>query len=355
VALASPRPDARSGEALERNRHAALLALDREIERYRKYLSLSPIEAEARMKTAPEAEKPLLEKLGGRDQDGQYGLGWGPIQMYFRLSRAELEALRAGQVLVFTTKPEPSERLLPPEVARGVLQSYRDWRVPIAYEDFFGNPARPEDRPLTEVPEVCAGVSLRMNPSELGTLTLDGGSRIFFPKGCSRNNGTGPYASGRSPTAVQPENERLSARFAAESVLSPRVTVRPEPASPLADGRNPAPVKTRAGVASPPYRPVGSPEGMPASEPKVTPADLLEAFHQATGLPVVGDHYTRLYPRDEVSVQNVPLYQALNRLCDAMRLRWTLADGNWLQFRSASYYDDRVKEVPNRLLSGWVA
>jgi hypothetical protein len=38
-----------------------------------------------------------------------------------------------------------------------------------------------------------------------------------------------------------------------------------------------------------------------------------------------------------------------------MRLRWTLADGNWLQFRSASYYDDRLKEVPNRLLAGWSA
>jgi hypothetical protein len=27
----------------------------------------------------------------------------------------------------------------------------------------------------------------------------------------------------------------------------------------------------------------------------------------------------------------------------------------WLQFRSASYYDDRIKEVPNRLLAQWAA
>jgi hypothetical protein len=50
----------------------------------------------------------------------------------------------------------------------------------------------------------------------------------------------------------------------------------------------------------------------------------------------------------------MPLFQALNQLGDAMRLRW-IKDGDWLQFRSASYYDDRLKEVPNRLLAGWSA
>ena len=37
-----------------------------------------------------------------------------------------------------------------------------------------------------------------------------------------------------------------------------------------------------------------------------------------------------------------------------MRLRWNREDG-WLQFRSASFYNDRAKEVPNRLLSRWAA
>src|SRR5918912_2238275 len=45
-----------------------------------------------------------------------------------------------------------------------------------------------------------------------------------------------------------------------------------------------------------------------------------------------------------------------------MRLRWRLegenptaasAEKRWLQFRSATYYQDRLKEVPNRLLSRW--
>src|SRR5262249_17173706 len=36
------------------------------------------------------------------------------------------------------------------------------------------------------------------------------------------------------------------------------------------------------------------------------------------------------------------------------RTRWN-QDGSWLQFRSTSFYDDRRKEVPNRLLARWSA
>jgi hypothetical protein len=37
-----------------------------------------------------------------------------------------------------------------------------------------------------------------------------------------------------------------------------------------------------------------------------------------------------------------------------MRLRWNKEEG-WLQFRSATYYQDRPKEVPHRLLALWSA
>jgi len=86
----------------------------------------------------------------------------------------------------------------------------------------------------------------------------------------------------------------------------------------------------------------------------VTSADILEALHRATHVPIISDFYTRLYAPGSVSVQDQPLYDALNHLADAMRLRWNKEDG-WLQFRSASFYNDRPKEVPNRLLSRWAA
>src|SRR5262249_26517958 len=75
-----------------------------------------------------------------------------------------------------------------------------------------------------------------------------------------------------------------------------------------------------------------------------------EALHRASGLPIVADAYTRLYKPEAVSVRNQALFAALNRLADTMRLRWN-KDGSWLQFRSTSFYDDRLKEIPNRLLA----
>src|SRR5262249_43524022 len=104
-------------ELRNRDRNAALLALDREIERYRPFLDLSPDEALARSRTtgfaggAPTpAQKKILENLGG--------MGWGPVQIYFRLSRSDLEALRAGQSVRFSQEPTSGEQPLPANVAR---------------------------------------------------------------------------------------------------------------------------------------------------------------------------------------------------------------------------------------------
>jgi hypothetical protein len=90
--------------------------------------------------------------------------------------------------------------------------------------------------------------------------------------------------------------------------------------------------------------------GQPTVETKVTSADVLAALHGATGLPIVADYYTRLYSPETVTLRNQPLFEAINRLADSMHLRWN-KEGTWLQFRSASFYHDRLKEVPNRLLA----
>src|SRR5581483_8002009 len=93
---------------------------------------------------------------------------------------------------------------------------------------------------------------------------------------------------------------------------------------------------------------------------KVTSADVLEALHRATGMSIVSDYYTRLCRPEEVSVQNQPLFDALNHLADAMRMRWRKeagveaaarsgagrgsGAGDWLQLRTTSYFNDRLKE-----------
>jgi RNA polymerase sigma-70 factor (ECF subfamily) len=317
-------------ELRNRDRHAALLSLEKEIERFRPYVGLSPDEALARSNTAPPAETPLLEILAGG--------GWGPIQMYYRLTRQDLETLRAGQELTFSGEPKPGERALPPDVMRGVIQSQRHLRlhkggsVPIFLGGSAGE-ARPEDLPLPAVPEVRANVYLWMRQTELGYLTLGGGCYIFYSGPRTGEGGGGnSYATGRNPSVLQMENRLFTGKWAGDPVLRPRVTVQPQPSC------RPAPA-ARASDGSVP-------------DPQVTTADVLEALHRATGLPIVADHYTRLYPAAAVSVRSLPVYQALNQLADAMRLRWA-REGDWLQFRSASYYDDRIKEVPNRLLTRW--
>jgi RNA polymerase sigma factor (sigma-70 family) len=320
-------------ELRNRDRNEALLALEKEIERYRPYLDLSPDEALERVEAAPPAERKLLEKLAG--------FHWGPIQIYFRLSPRDQAALRAGEELTFSQEPNHGERRLPADVARGVLQSFRDWRV-VRREDghlVFGpmDLVGRDGVPASQSSEARAAVSVTLEQSELGSMTL-GGLSVCFGAGHSpfwhSQMGGPPFAVGQSPGVMKPENGRVNRRLSADPRFSAPVTVRPEPSC------RPSPEDNSAG---------GSP-----SEPKVTTADVLEALHRATGRPIVADSYTRLYPAPEVTVRNLRLFETLNQISDTMHLRWN-KDEEWLQFRSTSFYHDRIKEVPNRLLSRWSA
>jgi RNA polymerase sigma-70 factor, ECF subfamily len=343
-------------ELHNRDRSAALLALEQEIERYRPFLDLSPDEALARAKTAPPEEKMLLERFAD--------LGWGPIQMYFRLSPHDLAAIRAGQWLIFSAEPRPGEQPLPPEIARGVLQSLREERI-IRREDGFGvttDLTDPRGVSLTAVPEMRAQVKLSVQQTELGQYTLEGlsGRFVHDTRQLGGFSSHGPLAAGKSHAVMPLENAKINARLAREPALRPAATVQPQPdltpQPPSLAGKGESP-----GLGSDPHgdgdRPPspsrGGAGGGVGPEPKVTSADVLEALHRATGMPIISDDYTRLYPLETVSVRDEPRFDALNRLSDTMRLRWNKEDA-WLQFRSASFYDDRLKEVPNRLLARWV-
>jgi RNA polymerase sigma-70 factor, ECF subfamily len=325
-------------ELRNRDRNEALLALEREIERYRPYLGLSPDEALERSKTASPAEKKILENLGNK--------GWGPAQMYFQLTRADFEALRAGQIIQFASGPGPGEQALPPDVTRGVLQSWRVLRfykrvgsfhmsrVDEATEKF------PDALPPASTPEAGARVGLHLMQSELGQFTLEGSSGCYAGARAGErdvgNWSSTPLAIGRSPALLKPVNGASNTRLARDPALRALVTVAPPPSCRLS--------------------PADDTASKTASEPRVTSADVLAEIHQATGLPIVSDYYTRLYSPETVSIHGMPAFDALNSLADAMRLRWSKdPDGGWLQFRSASFFDDRLKEVPNRLLARWAA
>jgi RNA polymerase sigma-70 factor (ECF subfamily) len=331
-------------ELRNRDRTVALLALEKEIERYRPYLELSPDEAVERAKSVPPAEKELLKWLSGS--------GWGAIQMYFRLSPRQQAALRAGQSLHFSQSPKQGEESLPPEIARGVLRSFRDVFFH-RYPDGFGigtgvkEPGPEEIRPA-DLPEARAHIDLSLRQTELGRITLSyqasAGSESDLPRNSLGTtwDGDGSLASAMSPTVAKPDNRAFNARLARESALEQRVTIET-----AASCRSLADRESTDGAP-----PAG--DGPRAGEPRATSADVLEAVHRATGLPVVADFYTKLYAPETLSVREQPLFDALSETADTMHLRWRWDDG-WLQFRSVSYYDDRLKEVPNRLLSRWAA
>jgi hypothetical protein len=199
-------------------------------------------------------------------------------------------------------------------------------------------------RPLGAVPEARARLFLELKQGELGRFQLDGASGYYTRFTSSRlrqvgqMDGSGPLAVGQSPAALDPENAVVNARFGRDPDLHLPVAILPvSSCASLAVGQ--------AGRGAP---------AVPHPSSKVTIADVLEALHQVTGLPIVSDSYTRLYEPGAVSVRNQPLFDALNHLADAMRMRWN-RDGGWLQFRSVTFYDDRRKEVPNRLLARWQA
>jgi hypothetical protein len=341
-------------ELRNRERNAALLALDGEVQRYRKYLELSPDEALAQARTAAPEEKRLLEKLAKE--------GWGPIHMYFRLSPSEFEALKSGQELKYGHSPDFGGSPLPADVERGVLQSLRDIRVVRREDDRLAmvEPGDPSGMRLTALPEARGIVQLKLTQSELGQYTLGGGSGFRALRTISVRGGD-PYAIGRSPSSAHPNNQQTNAALAGTPALRRSVSVRPQPSCEAAHRPLPDLHPSSVGQRTSSLRDLAQNTGraIPGASPpqklRVTYADALEELHSATGLPIVADAYTRLYEQEVLSIRDKPLFQALNQLADTARLRWTLSDGKWLQFRSASYFNDRLQEVPNRLLTRWSA
>jgi hypothetical protein len=87
-------------------------------------------------------------------------------------------------------------------------------------------------------------------------------------------------------------------------------------------------------------------------EPHVSSADVWEEVHERTGLPVVADAYTHLYKLSKVSMDHGTVFDVLCGAGDEMGTRWR-KDGDFLVARSTSYFWDKIKEVPNRLLERW--
>lgn len=336
-------------ELRNKDQAEALLALDRDMQQYKSLLSLTPEEARARIPVPNEEENKRLINYAE--------FGYGAINLYFGLSSDQMNQLRAGKPLLFAspgstgntaasaalnaatgTPDGGDENVLSPEISQRILQTMdRAARVKQTAQGTAlrlggGQNAYTKDdgEPPSHIPGMGVSASLYLSESELGRYSLMGGSGIVAP---GKDGGRGGSASmnmgigeGISPSSRDPKNAEHNKDLANRPDLKNKADFR--------DKSN-ASDKTDA-------------------DKPFTTADLLEAIHKATGRDVIGDYYTRLLEKNNVLVNADTLFDALNRASDKARLRWGTED-EWLTFRSVSFFHDRLKEVPNRLLDRWVS
>jgi hypothetical protein len=318
-------------ELRNRDRHAALLALDEQMQQYRPYVDLS-FEQLQKLAEEVSAEKNREKAIRMGNVTGD--VGWGGMQLYHRLMPAERAALSAGQELVFRPSAPNPDHGLPSGWDRMLLKSWDP------------HPAG-EEVPLSEIPGARINqVRMRLDRSELGQASLKVWMTAVWQgrRGRSWTLFERALATGRSPSMADPENAKANAALRGQSPFDQMVSLRPEPSCPALKRINPSEEEQRSYGASP-----GG-----VGQPHVFTADVWEAVHRETGLPVIADFYTRMHRLDKVTVPRKPLFEALCTVSDALGVRWS-RDGDFLLCRGTSYYWDKLKEVPNRLLQRWIA
>jgi hypothetical protein len=317
-------------EMRNRDQDAALLALDAEMQKYRPYLEMSFEELKKRAEQGGETGKlPSALVNGGH---------WGGAQLYFRLTLRDRAALMAGRELVFRPDASDSDLSFPAEWTRPILQSMGG-SVP----DHNGHPV-----PIAEAPGVeSAQVRLRLDRFELGEVSLM--VKVLAMSGKQQGEAQWtvigpPMAVGRSPSGAIPDNAIANAALRGRRPFDQTVSLHPKPSCPPEKNCGPSQTDPRLDLLSFENDP---------SRPYALSADVWEAVHRETGLPIVADFYTHLYPLNKVTVERKRLFEALCTVGDTLGSRWR-REGDFLACRSGSYFWDKLKEVPNRYLQRWM-
>lgn len=313
-------------ELRRRSLHQALDNLDRGIETLRKYKNLTPIEAAELAQSASPEEKHALERMSGTT--------WALVQLFDQLTPDDKTALLNGSAVVFG--PMEGARPLSAEMERRVLQTQRSVSILLKENGYSINTTQPipGGLPPAAIPGMRAAVELRLQEASPGRISLRCGVSVQIP-GASREFSplTAAVITGEGTSFQSPRNAVVNARFAGEASLHARVTVQPATRFPTLDLRE----------AKKP----------PVADWNITSADLYAALHQASGRDLIGDCYSvQLYQQGLLDVRDRPLFDALNRIGDRMRSRWSLQEG-WITFRSLSWHFDRPQHIPNRLFAGW--
>jgi hypothetical protein len=323
-----------------RDMDAALLALDARMTSYGAELNLPHGEVVRRWEAAKGKEKERLDRF-------MYN-SWVAVQVYNRMTPAQRSALARGEKLTFDPKAQdPSLRL--PQELRGPLLDASSLRLEVINgQESIAASGRGDGRPLSALPEAMPKVSLSIGRSELGQLQLDLGVSAYLEGREHYGGGYGlSVASVRSPSVESPQNAVRNGELRKLPSFRRRVSWKPVSSCPhYAPGSRPDPETPDQYIDD-----NGELQGgrMP---PHVFASDVWEAVHDATGLPIIADAYSRTHDQKAMTVNNRVLFDALCDTGDGLRVRWR-KDGDYLLCRSTSYFWDKLKEVPRRQLVRW--
>jgi hypothetical protein len=306
-------------ELRNRDLNAALIALDEAMGAYKPFLPLSQADLLRQLKELPKGDrnKTLLENAARGSFAG--------IQAYMCLTPAEVQALRAGNEVKFST-----DAPLPPGFPA-------DWatRLLASWQGISG--------PDGEIKVPSSTVTLSLDHTELGEVALNcfvGGGGIGFQS---------ILGVGRSPSAANPGNRAADKElqndpaFRRRVSLAPKRCLRPD-------------FKAEYGVdfSKLIYIQDDLQNRVAPPHPHLSSADVWEEVHERTGMPIVADYYTHLFPVQEFTLENRPLFDALCQSGDALGVRWR-KEGDFVECRSTAFFWNKLKEVPNRLLDRWQA
>jgi hypothetical protein len=275
----------------------------------------------------------------------------GAVRLYQRLSPLELSALRSGQTVELSTEGTQPESRIPDNLRRSLLQAHGLFPT-YAPDGQFVNEG---GILFADLPSAGVSITFSIEHREPGQLSLrvepdfsvvQNGQRV--PVGGSVSV---EIAAAQAPAAEKPDNAVANRSLERQPWFREPATWSPEWSCPV--------LKKHGTPALEPERPFTTMEALiadsdPPPMPHVSSADVWEAIHRETGLPIIADYYTRLYPLAPFVTRGKPRFEGLCKAGDALGVRWK-KEGEFIACRSATFVWDKLQETPNRLLDRWRA
>ena len=293
---------------------------------------------------APEDRAALLEEAASI-RDVQRPGGDVAAHLYAGLNAAQLAQLRAGDVIRFSTEAGTLPAPLAQEVHAAPTKTPPPG-VPRLSTAFGRVQAVPGGlgAPGTNLPPIGAEVTLQISSS--GLLRMQGAppARQFAFRAMLnsiRGNGESRQVlpTPWSPFIAPPREEERPATQTDDPALLKAVELDLSPAAPAAQND---PVLFRA---------LG---GLPAGWHSL--GKIAAALHEATGLQLLSDSYVR----DRIAPERLnvgkgkprPVVQILDTIAKELNYTWS-KEGDLILLRSRIFPEDRVQEVPERVLQPW--